>query len=94
MVTCSLPCPNEDGAGVHRRDGLGYGPLGYGPCRTARVIDENPEAAGVLFSAAQRALHNGGQEAFVWLQQHWLYRLGVALATNVGQMRVVRARGS
>lgn len=60
----------------------GYGPVGYGPYRTARVLSENPGAARVLADVAGRARAEGGPAAFEWLARHRLRYLGVAFATK------------
>lgn len=60
----------------------GYGPVGYGPFRTARVLRENGAAASTLAEAARRARSDGGVAAFEWLAGHRLHRLGVAFATK------------
>ncbi|GAA2698791.1 hypothetical protein Apa02nite_050080 [Actinoplanes palleronii] len=60
----------------------GYGPVGYGAFRTARVLRENPQAAQTLREAAQVVRSEGGAAAFAWLAQHRLRYLGVAFATK------------
>jgi hypothetical protein len=60
----------------------GYGPAGYGAFRTARVLRENPLAAGTLREAAQVLCREGGAAAFTWLAEHRLRYLGVAFATK------------
>jgi hypothetical protein len=60
----------------------GYGRVGYGPYRTARVLNETPGAADSLAKAASVARDNGGPAAFEWLAQNHLLGLGVAFATK------------
>ncbi|WP_204296756.1 hypothetical protein [Actinoplanes campanulatus] len=60
----------------------GYGPAGYGAYRAARVLRENPQAPAVLCEVAQVVRRDGGAEAFAWLREHRLRRLGVAFATK------------
>jgi hypothetical protein len=60
----------------------GYGPIGYGAFRTARVLAENPQAPEILLEAAQRVRRDGGASAFAWLKEHRLRYLGVAFATK------------
>ncbi|MEH0985727.1 8-oxoguanine DNA glycosylase OGG fold protein [Micromonospora sp. CPCC 205556] len=60
----------------------GYGPIGYGAFRTARVLRENPDAPGVLLEAALRVRRDGGAEALAWLKANRLRYLGVAFATK------------
>ncbi|MEU2666812.1 hypothetical protein [Micromonospora sp. NPDC007220] len=60
----------------------GYGPIGYGAFRAARVLRENPGAPAVLREAALRVRGGGGAEAFAWLKDNRLRYLGVAFATK------------
>ena len=60
----------------------GYGRVGYGPFRTARVLTENPDAHRTLGEVAARLRRDGGPEAFAWLVDHRLNWLGVAFATK------------
>ncbi|MEV1143473.1 hypothetical protein [Micromonospora sp. NPDC049799] len=60
----------------------GYGRVGYGAFRTARVLRENDEAPRVLREVALRTRRDGGAEAFEWLKQHRLRYLGVSFATK------------
>ena len=60
----------------------GYGRVGYGPFRTARVLSATPDSGQVLMEVAQRADADGGPAAFAWLAQHRLRGLGVAFATK------------
>ncbi|RLK25395.1 hypothetical protein DER29_3397 [Micromonospora sp. M71_S20] len=60
----------------------GYGPVGYGAFRTARVLRENEEAPRILREVALRTRRDGGAEAFKWLRQHRLRYLGVSFATK------------
>jgi hypothetical protein len=60
----------------------GYGRVGYGPFRTARVLAENPSAPEILLEAAVRARRDGGPQAFAWLARNRLIWLGVAFATK------------
>ncbi|WP_414635464.1 hypothetical protein [Actinophytocola sp.] len=60
----------------------GYGRVGYGPFRTARVLTDNPGAPTVLREAAHRVRRDGGPSAFGWLAEHRLAWLGVAFATK------------
>ena len=60
----------------------GYGRVGYGPFRTARVLTATPDSGQVLMEVAQRADADGGPAAFAWLAQHRLRWLGVAFATK------------
>ncbi len=60
----------------------GYGPIGYGAFRTARVLRENPQSPAVLHQTAQIVRRDGGAAAFEWLKQHRLHQLGVSFATK------------
>ncbi|MEU8215596.1 hypothetical protein AB0C47_07490 [Micromonospora taraxaci] len=60
----------------------GYGRVGYGAFRTARVLRENDDAPRVLREVALRTRRVGGAEAFEWLKQHRLRYLGVSFATK------------
>jgi len=60
----------------------GYGMVGYGPFRTARVLHDNDAAAERLQHAAVLARDDGGPAAFDWLARHRLRWLGVAFATK------------
>jgi hypothetical protein len=59
----------------------GYGPVGYGPYRTARVLRENPDAAGRLAGIARIAREEGGLAAFRHVEARPLRYLGVAFGT-------------
>jgi hypothetical protein len=60
----------------------GYGPVGYGPYRTARVLRENPGAAERLAAIARIARHDGGLAAFGDIAAQPLRYLGVAFGTK------------
>jgi hypothetical protein len=60
----------------------GYGRVGYGPFRTARVFDENDEAGQILQEVASLVRSHGGPTAFEWFARHRLRGLGVAFATK------------
>lgn len=60
----------------------GYGPVGYGPWRTARVLTENPHAADRLAEVAIVARDSGGLAAFRDLARERLRYLGVAFGTK------------
>lgn len=60
----------------------GYGRVGYGAFRTARVLRENAEAPRILREVASKTRRDGGAEAFGWLKQHRLRYLGVSFATK------------
>ncbi|MCW3817873.1 hypothetical protein ONA91_25825 [Micromonospora sp. DR5-3] len=60
----------------------GYGPVGYGAFRTARVLRENHDAPRILREVASKTRRDGGAEAFEWLKQHRLRYLGVSFATK------------
>jgi hypothetical protein len=60
----------------------GYGRVGYGAFRTARVLRENDDAPRVLREVALKTRRDGGAEAFEWLKQHRLRYLGVSFATK------------
>ncbi|EMD28366.1 8-oxoguanine DNA glycosylase OGG fold protein [Amycolatopsis azurea] len=60
----------------------GYGPVGYGPWRTARVLTENPHAADRLAEVAVVARDSGGLDAFRALAHEPLRYLGVAFGTK------------
>jgi hypothetical protein len=60
----------------------GYGRVGYGPFRTARVLTENSEAATTLQDAGSELHEHGGPAAFEWLAGHHLHGLGVSFATK------------
>jgi hypothetical protein len=60
----------------------GYGRVGYGPFRAARVLAENPNAPEILLEAAVRVRRDGGPLAFAWLAKNRLNWLGVAFATK------------
>jgi hypothetical protein len=60
----------------------GYGRVGYGPYRTARVLCENPAAGATLRDIAALVRNEGGPAAFAWLADHRLRYLGVAFATK------------
>ncbi|MEE3922081.1 hypothetical protein V2I01_38755 [Micromonospora sp. BRA006-A] len=61
---------------------MGYGPVGYGAFRTARVLCENVDAPRILRDVALKTRRDGGAEAFGWLKQHRLRHLGVSFATK------------
>ncbi len=60
----------------------GYGPVGYGPWRTARVLTENPHASERLAEVARVARDRGGVAAFRELAKTRLRYLGVAFGTK------------
>jgi hypothetical protein len=60
----------------------GYGSVGYGAFRTARVLGENDDAAGTLMQVADQVRRHGGPVAFEWLADRRLRWLGVAFATK------------
>jgi len=60
----------------------GYGPVGYGPYRTARVLHENPGAAERLAAIARIARRDGGLAAFGDVAAQPLRYLGVAFGTK------------
>lgn len=60
----------------------GYGPVGYGPFRTARVLRENPGAAERLAAIAWIARREGGLAAFADIAAQPLRYLGVAFGTK------------
>ncbi|MFG1834104.1 8-oxoguanine DNA glycosylase OGG fold protein [Micromonospora chersina] len=60
----------------------GYGRVGYGAFRTARVLRENDEAPRILREVASKTRRDGGAEAFEWLKRHRLRYLGVSFATK------------
>ncbi|GAA3284082.1 hypothetical protein GCM10020218_041700 [Dactylosporangium vinaceum] len=60
----------------------GYGPIGYGPFRTARVLAENSAAAATLLSVGQCVRTAGGPAAFGLLKKNRLRWLGVSFATK------------
>ncbi|MDT8912151.1 hypothetical protein [Amycolatopsis sp. PS_44_ISF1] len=60
----------------------GYGRVGYGPWRTARVLAENPHAPGRLAEVALVAREHGGPAAFRELSGRPLRYLGVAFGTK------------
>lgn len=60
----------------------GYGNVGYGPFRTARVLAENRAATGTLRDVAAVLRSDGGPDAFAWLRKNRLTWLGVAFATK------------
>ncbi|WIX85676.1 hypothetical protein [Amycolatopsis sp. DG1A-15b] len=70
----------------------GYGPVGYGPWRTARVLAENAHAASRLAEVARVALEHGGVAAFRDLADKRLRYLGVAFGTKY--LRFVTAASS
>jgi hypothetical protein len=47
----------------------GYGPVGYGPYRTARVLRENPDAGGRLAEITRIAQDQGGLAAFADIER-------------------------
>jgi uncharacterized membrane protein len=60
----------------------GYGRIGYGPYRTARVLREDAAARATLAKAGRLALTDGGPTAFDWLSRNRLRGLGVAFGTK------------
>jgi hypothetical protein len=60
----------------------GYGTVGYGAFRTARVLRENDSAPERLMTVAAQAHDAGGPVAFEALAQNRLHGLGVAFATK------------
>ncbi|MGW7533903.1 8-oxoguanine DNA glycosylase OGG fold protein [Amycolatopsis sp. NPDC054798] len=60
----------------------GYGRVGYGPWRTARVLTENPHAVDRLAEVALVAREHGGLAAFRDLADKPLRYLGVAFGTK------------
>ncbi|SCF16047.1 hypothetical protein GA0074695_3880 [Micromonospora viridifaciens] len=60
----------------------GYGRVGYGAFRTARVLRENHDAPRILREVALKTRRDGGAEAFERLKQHRLRYLGVSFATK------------
>lgn len=65
----------------------GYGPVGYGPFRTRRILDR-PEATSELLAVARQAQHHGGLAAFKLVAQRrsdgapFLKWLGPAFGTK------------
>lgn len=60
----------------------GYGPVGYGAWRTARVLAENPHAIDRLAEVARVARDDGGLAAFRVMADKPLRYLGVAFGTK------------
>lgn len=60
----------------------GYGSVGYGAYRTAKVLSENEAATERLHHVARLAMTDGGPIAFAWLARNRLHGLGVAFATK------------
>lgn len=60
----------------------GYGPVGYGPFRTARVLQENADAGDRLAAVARVARDSGGMAAFEHIANRPLRYLGVAFGTK------------
>jgi hypothetical protein len=60
----------------------GFGRVGYGPYRTARVLSRNRDAGDRLMELAGRVAEDGGPKAFDWLTGHRLEGLGVAFSTK------------
>ena len=60
----------------------GYGRVGYGAWRTARVLTENPHAVDRLAEVARVAQEHGGLAAFQDLADKPLRYLGVAFGTK------------
>ncbi|MGW5721588.1 8-oxoguanine DNA glycosylase OGG fold protein [Amycolatopsis sp. NPDC003865] len=60
----------------------GYGPVGYGPWRSARVLTDNTRAAERLAEVACIAQDDGGAAAFRSLADKRLRYLGVAFGTK------------
>jgi hypothetical protein len=60
----------------------GYGPLGYGPYRTARVLAENPGAGVQLARIAAVARGRGALAAFEHVAGRPMRYLGVAFGTK------------
>jgi hypothetical protein len=60
----------------------GYGRVGYGAYRTAKVLADNPSASEVLMDVAAEARRHGGPAAFERMAKSRLTGLGVAFATK------------
>lgn len=60
----------------------GYGRIGYGPFRTAQVLEGNPHASSTLLEVARKTKQDGGPAAFEYLSRNRLRDLGVAFATK------------
>ena len=60
----------------------GYGPSGYGPFRTCRVLASNPDAPRRLLDAAEAARNRGPLAGFDVLAAAPLKYLGVAFSTK------------
>jgi hypothetical protein len=60
----------------------GYGPIGYGPFRARRVLDQNPDAPVRLLACAETARNEGPLAAFRCLADRPLRFLGPAFGTK------------
>jgi len=60
----------------------GYGPVGYGPWRTKRVLDSNEKAGERLAEVARTVAAGGGLEGFRNIAARPLKHLGVAFGTK------------
>lgn len=66
----------------------GYGPVGYGPFRTARVLCASPDVAATLLQVAQCARDEGGVAAYEYIHNRrsedprFLKHLGPAFGTK------------
>jgi hypothetical protein len=60
----------------------GYGPVGYGPWRTKRVLDSNEQAGERLAEVAQTIAAEGALEGFRNIAANPLKHLGVAFGTK------------
>ncbi|GAA1276041.1 hypothetical protein GCM10009609_43790 [Pseudonocardia aurantiaca] len=60
----------------------GYGPIGYGPFRARRVVDQNPDAPVRLLACAETARNEGPLAAFRCLADRPLRFLGPAFGTK------------
>jgi hypothetical protein len=74
--------PNEAVQGFIAAMIWGYGRVGYGPFRTARVLTGNQRSPALLQEAARRVQRSGGPASFEWLADHRLHGLGVSFATK------------
>ncbi|RZT87178.1 hypothetical protein EV383_4088 [Pseudonocardia sediminis] len=60
----------------------GYGPVGYGPYRTARILEENEQATERLLKIAEPAVEGDRMRAFRQAANSPLKHLGVAFGTK------------
>jgi Putative 8-oxoguanine DNA glycosylase OGG-like protein len=60
----------------------GYGPVGYGPWRTKRVLDSNAQAAERLAEVARTVVAGGALDGFRDMAAKPLKHLGVAFGTK------------